>query len=820
MPEFILPDGKTINVPENMPPEMGKRLRAFVESKKLETATTKKWEEMTPQEQDLVKTNFSASLQKQGDEERAWKAQNPGVNYVPRKRESWEVLDPTTRRALARENKESFATAYGISPNDLDPAGLDIEYQKYLKAPQTAEATASGSNYRGTVGGFGKPIIGSVQKAANFMSSAVPGLESLKKYAALSDLTSRWEGDKLASSTEKHPVAGAFGEIVGQMPYMMAMGTPGSALGAAVRGGALGFMQPVESRDLLMGTLGNTAYGAAGGFLGDLAITGGSKAVGAARGAATGWLPEAEAGVQNKIMQNLGLRRNQISADNLRPSRSTKIAAMQDAANMSGVNEQANIAAGRAGENLTGIANSQFQNAAFGGEAELTKAAAAGDLKAQWLLNNKPNITGPVSNATRGEATQWDVQLQQWLANQEYQPFKDAATKLAPTRPENTGGLLSEFDRILAEIKAAPMAERLAPIQKHLETVRMDISGKPGTPGSPGGVLPTQEMVWPPEVLAQLGYKPITPLMEQTLLASGVKKVPVGPPSAPVAPTPGIPAKNTLPELIHQKKLLEKEIEDALTGSPDALTGSSRTHWLTGAKNAFNPVIREGQAAAPGYAQAQSLADKMHQELGVPFKDKSVTRLVGGKNAKVYGSEAMDDILGMPQDKTEALMGILGPKSRTAQKSAVIEGIFKDSLDNTLPTGYQFDREAVLKNIQKMRGQLQGNPDPVVDGLLQGIEESLQMMPTLGVKSKTANVVFHGGITNKAIGLLASNAKGLLTSDTGKALLLTLNVTRDPAIKSRLLKEVAILLQRGTAETGATLLENKGNPINDATVRP
>ena len=798
-----------------------KELSDALNKSALTKATPKPWEQMSPDEQNLVKKNFMGFIQKSGDEERAWKDKNPGVNYpAPKQKEPWEQLDPSTRRVLARENKESFATAYGISPSDLDTAGLEVEYQKYLKAPQTAEDTASGSGYRGTVGGLGKPVIGGVQKAANMLSTAVPGLDSLKKYANLSTLTSRWEGDKLQKSIEKHPVAGAFGEMVGQMPYIAAMGNPGSALGAAVRGGALGFLQPVESNDLKMGTVANTLYGAAGGALGDLAITGASKGVGAIRGAATGWLPEAELTAQQKIMGSLGLPKENISAANLRPGRASKIAAMQDAANMSTINESNNVLAGRAGENLVANANGQFRGAPPSGVTELTKAAAAGDLQAQRLLNNRPNITGAVSNATRGEATQWDVEVQQWLANQEYQPFKTAAEKLAPTRSENTGGLLAELDKILADIEAAPNAERLGPVKSHLETVRADVAGKLGTPG----VAATQPtMVWAPEhqaVIDQLmtpdkwGNSRFTLADAEAILQkNGATKIPQG--GAPGTPgVAGTPGQNTLPQLIHQKKLLESEIDDILGGSNDALTGSARSHWFTMAKNAFLPTIKQGEAAAPGYAQARSLMDQKYRELGVPFKDKAVVDLVGEKGAKVYGSEAMDQILGMPQDKTKALMDILSPKGRTAQKSAVIDGIFKDSLDNTMPKGYQFDREAVLKNIQKVRGQLEGNPDPIIDGVLSGMEEALQMMPTLGVKSKTANVVFHGGMYNKGIGILASNAKGLLTSDSGKAMLLTLNLTRDPAVKSKILKEIALALQRGVAETGATINENQGNPIN------
>lgn len=813
MPEFQLPDGTSINVPENMPPELGKRLRAFVESKKLEVASSKKWDDMSPAEQDLVKNNFTNFVQKSGDQERAWKAKNPGVNYpAPAKKESWEVLDPSTRKALALANKESFAAAYGFDPNELDAPGLETEYQKFVNATKGAQGVA-GAYYKGTVAGLGKPITGVVQKAANMLSSAVPGAESLKKYANLSTLRPRWEADVLQGNVQEHPVAGALGEVTGQLPYMAAMGNPGSAIGAAARGAALGFVQPVESNDLLMGTLGNTAYGAAGGGLGDLAVTGGSKGVGALRGAMTGWLPETEAAAQQKIMQSLRLPKENISAANLRPGRASKIAAMQDAANMSKVNEANNVLAGQATNDLVQNANTQFKNAAFGGEDDLIRAASAGDEKAKWLLNNKPSLTGAPSNATRGEASQWDVQLQQWLGEQKYGPAYQKAEALLPTKPLDTSGLLARFDNIISRVKAEGKTARLGKVQKFLEDMRSEIAGSGGKPA----VTPTESFSPEAEDFIASAMRFGTPRdkAEQNAIRAGFQKIQSGGQPA----ITGEPPANTLGDLLARRGRLKKEINYALEGTPDALTGSQDTRYLTEAKKSMSPEIIAGKQAAPEYTQALDEADRLYRQQGGPFKDKAVTQLVGGTNDKVYGSEAMDKILGMPQDKTQALMDILSPKGRAAQKSAVIDNIFSNSLDNTLPSGYQFDREAVLNNIQKMRGQLAGNPDPVMDGLLQGIEESLQMMPTLGVKSKTANVVFHGGLTNKAVGLLAANAKGLLTSDTGKALLLTLNLTRDPAVKSRLLKEVALTLQRGAAAGGAMINENQGNPINAEPVR-
>lgn len=700
-----------------------------------------------------------------------------GVSHV-------RTPDITTGMRTLIESPNDLAVAYGFKPEDFDPKDLAKEYLLY-KDEQGGRAKGISAFGLGVKHGFEAPGTGVRQLIGHTVGT--------QNYQNLADLRARWAQDIYENRTKEAKLSAMGGEVVGSLPYAVA--TPeikAAPYASAALGGALfGATQPVASPDYWSQKAVNTALGAAAGPMSVAGlrglIAGATKGVAGARGAATGWLPEESATLQQQALSVLGVPKKNITAADLlvregKGVAASKIRTVRDwiskspYSNLASVNAENQAAAEEALGKLGSIAENRLAGTPFEDIQALRAAADAGDKKAKWLVENMPAS----GNISPGENLQFDIQLQQWRGKQRYSPLYEAAEAVKPTGGNDVASVLSAIDTQIASASSEGKSAKLKGVTDFLNLVREDLS-------------PNLEQV---SALRKAGIpeSQIPAIMK----ANGID-------------TTGL---TDLAGLKGIRDNIDDEIAKAMKGSADAITGSNKTHYLTEVKNALDAVIEAAGATPEGkaYTEALGKASAEYAASGAPYKSSLVSGLVRSGGEPVVPDVAAASLKGLTPGETGKVAEALGERGKAAHFAQLAREIVDAGTMATEPPGMQFSRAGFLKSASELGPQIAQVSTQQNAAYINSLKEVLQFMDQVG---KTQTHVAGGENWYKWIGGAASMLKPLIQTDTGKAMLLAISATRDPALKGTLLQKALQFAEKNVPVAYAgTLGQNNKNPVN------
>lgn len=689
-------------------------------------------------------------------------------------------------KGLPATNPSELLSLYGIDPEKIGPAKAMEAFLDYKNLQSGGRSTGIlDSILRGAKSSVASPIRGTGQLMNHIAASLLPGSSEAVSSSAASDLDARMRADIEERQNQGHTLAHGTGELIGGLPYA-ALLPESNMLKTAGIGAGFGAAQPVVSPDYAKQKFMDTITGAVAAPVAQVGLEGlvglASKGVGAARGLATGWLPPEQANIQRNIMERLGILKNDITAADLvsRPSGITKLRDTINRAPIGGldtINARNNVRAG----NVVGRIGSTADEAMLALPPDnLTSLQNAGnDKNAARILSNVPNQANP----SVGASLQSSLEGGQFQAQQNINPLYAEAERLKPTTPNDVTPVISTIDAQIAKAESLGKSARLDKIIDFLKTMKTDLQGQVD-----------------PKVQATLDMLFKTPEAKQAALAANPNLA-------------GKPGMTDLGGLETIKGNLRSEINKINSNSVDALTGSDRSHFLTEVSHALDPIIDSATAAAPEYASAKAAANAAFTEQGLPYKDSMVTKLVSSGGERVKPDVAASAVTSFTPDETKALQSVLGPRGQAAHYNAFVDELLGSAtFDATKPIGVQFDRTGFLNKAQALRASMDEASTPAQRQLMDGTIEALQYMSQLGV-NKAADIT-RGGPLNKGFAELAATLRPVLTSDTGKALLLTLSWTKDPALKNSILQRIASTVERTAGPMGGQFNENKGNPAD------
>ena len=788
MPDVTMPDGTIVAMPDSLTPEQANRLRLL--------HPPKEQRELTPDEFGAIMSGMASPASASPLERRRRYQSGTGV------------FSPGVKASLI-DSPASLAAEYltpdereAMKPEDLESAFSQFSAERAMGKPRNAAVAF----LRKAVEKAGSPVVGLAQKAVNTFGSP--------SSAAAFNLGTRYSADLANSQVDtNYPTASTLGTIAGLAPYAAVMGQPQTMLGAAGQGAALGFTEPVTSPNVLSQTISNTGLGAGLGGATHGGVTALSKLIGAARGATTGWLPDEFANRQALIQDRLNIPAKNITAADLVSNKNGGLATLRNMSNMGSQNAENVGFAETGGKGINSFATNAFNQAPDTSMQRLQQLAASGDANAKRILDALPAT--PTNPA---QYIQGDIQSGYLGAKQQYDPLFKAAEAIKPTNPQDVSRAIQAIDEQIANVKAWGSSADSGSIVKRLEQVKSDLLGS----NAPITVAPPAPIQFP------AGSEPIVKALKlagksDDEIGSALKNMGYKIPIQLLATNPvanigtGTQPMNTLPGLEQLQKNLRSDVTAATKGAPNAITGSDKTHPLTEVIHALDEPIQAGEATSPAYVAKKQEALDLFKQLGLPHKESLVTKLVKSGGEAVRPSDAQGQLLGMAGDETGDLLKILSPKGKSAHDAMLFDNIFQDTLDNTKPKGYQFDRNAVLARINKLRPALEAGGDRPTLDLVNGMEEALQYMDQIG-KGPIPNYI-HGGKFNKALQVVGSGVfNPLLTTDTGKALLLTLSWARDPEMKKTVMGKIVQFMaksaEKGGIITGGSYSENSGNPIS------
>ena len=692
--------------------------------------------------------------------------------------------DVTTGMRTLIESPNDLAVAYGFKPEDFDPKDLAKEYLLY-KGEQGGRVKGLSAFGLGAKHGLEAPITGGRQLIGHTVGT--------KNYQNLSDLRARWAQDIFESRTKEAKLSALGGEIVGSLPYAVATPEIKAApyLSAAIGGAAFGATQPVSSPDYWSQKAINTGLGAAAGPLTVAGlrglIAGATKGVAGARGLATGWLPEESAALQEQAINILGVPKKNITAADLlvrngKGVAASKIRTVRDwiskspYSNLASVNAENQAAAEEALGKLGTMAEDRLAGTPFEDIQALRAAADAGDKQAKRLVENMPTP----SDISPGKNLQFDIQLQQWRVKQRYNPLYEAAEAVRPTSGNDVSSVLSAIDTQIASATSEGKSAKLKGVTDFLNLVREDLS-------------PNMEQV---NALRSAGIPESQ--IPAVLKANGID-------------TTGL---TDLAGLKGIRDNIEHEISKATKGSADAITGSNKTHYLTEVKNALDSAIEAASSTPEGkaYAEALGKASEEYAKSGAPYKSSLVSGLVRSGGEPVVPDVAAASLKGLTPGETGKVAEVLGERGKAAHFAQLAREIVDAGTMATEPPGMQFSRAGFLKSATELGPQIAQVSTRQNAAYINSMKEILQFLDQIG---KTQTHLAGGENWYKWIGGAASMLKPLIQTDTGKAMLLAISATRDPALKGTLLQKALQFAEKNVPVAYAgTLGQNNRNPVN------
>jgi len=692
-------------------------------------------------------------------------------------------------KGLPATNPDELLSMYGIDPTAIGPQKALEAFLDYKGMQSSGRSSgALDSLLRGAQRGISSPIQGVGQLANHVASGLMPDSPEAVSSAAASDLDARMRADLEAQQNAGHGAAFGTGEVLGGLPYAAMLPADAGVLGMAGAGAAFGASEPVTNPNFLNQKVGNTLTGMVAAPVAQMGLEGlvslASKSAGAARGLTSGWLPPEQAAIQQNIMDRLGITKGGITAADLvaQPGKISKVRDMVSRApfgGMDALNAQNNAQAGNAVGGMLQGADQGLAETPVDAFKALTNAAANGDKKAANILKNLPQQ----SDLSPGKSIQSSLEAGSWEGQKAVDPLYQQAEALKPVTPNDVTPIIATINEQIAAAQSSGKSARMDKVVDFLSSLKSDLQGQTD-----------------PKVEATLNALFKTPEAKANAIAAN-----------PQLQT-GTPGMTTLGDLENLKGNVASEIQKILKGSPDALTGSDKTHYLTEVSHAFDPVMNAAYDAAPEYATAKKAADDAFKAQVAPYKESIATGLVKSGNERVTPDVAAGAVTKYTPNESAALNSILGPRGKAAQYDAFVNELVGSAQDATKAPGYQFDRAGFLNKAQSLKDSMSTAATPAQRDLMDGTVQALQYMSQLGV-NKSADIA-RQGVMNKGLSEMMVAFKPLLTSDTGKALLLTLSWTKDPAMKNSILQRIGNLVESAAAPMGGQFNENNRNPVN------
>lgn len=712
------------------------------------------------------------------------------------------------RGALAKiQTPEELATAYGYKPGDLKPEDLASAFDTFrsygYNIPEAQGKGVLGSMAESAGSAITAPI-GFAKQAFAHGKAAITGKPGDIKSKNAADLAARMYAEYRDTATEGHPVASATGTVIGATPW--ALLSPAETLPqAAATGGALGAAMPdADTGNFTLNALTRAGIGAAGGAAGHqltkALIAGGSKIP----PAITGRMPQQNAALQQSIMEGLGIPAEQITAADIVTSGGLKtkqslISKFRDLAQASGgrlgkVNEQ-NLAAV---ESRVGDIRNQ----------------AARDLAETPF----PGTGGEAGPLTPGEAVQASLPIEKRIREA---TITGPAYARVPAMPPDTsvphGEFLGNLERRLGELEAtgagspysAPLtAQGESPI-KVLQQQLANIKGLPGK----AAVEPT--MVWPPEVqdlISKQGFP------EEIFVQQGIKKIPIGGGSPAQPGTPSMDTVYGLRQILENLKHNRQRF--------NTVGGSKLTHPITETINDLEATLKPvlDSPEWKNYLAAKHGADALHGTYVAPYNEsllKGLLRKPGQGAEDVLPSRAMDKITGMNPEEIQILNSFLESKGQAGLRSGLLENLAAGATNPTMPAGMQIDPKMLLQRLKDWSGRAAMTPDQATK--LDKMKTALELMDQIGSRQPPISATVDPMLATssqrsfmKAVSeYLARASDKALTSQRGKAVLLTPSATRNPELRGTALQRMLQMLESGSSGTvGLPFAGGYDNPVD------
>ena len=741
------------------------------------------------------------------------------------KRASVRTIDQSTGYRNLIRTPEDLAAAYGFKATDFDPKNLADEFEKY-KSETGERAGTLGSFGLGARQGFQSPVTGGRQVLARAM-----GNEGWKNIA---DLRARYSQDILASRTQGHGLAEGIGEVAGLAPWAAPTALMGEGLGAAVAAGAMfGAAAPVSAPNFWSQKIANTAISTVAAPLAQLGIkgliAGGTKGIAGGKAALglEGALPRESQAAQQSIIDALGIPRENVTAADIlfrngvrsNQSRITQFRnlAQQGPSGLSNINEQNLISADRAVANLGLNVGRELETTPFSGMSQLQVAAQNGDKNAARILAELPSGNAPIQ---RGATEQSSLELEKWLREQNVTGPAYAAIPPEPsTSTINSSNFASYLQDTIAGLEAKgashPLNKAGGPTDI-LRIVQQDFSGKSGTPA----------------VAAQPSYTPAQQQYINEMLTKGVPQSKIdeilvangiSPTTAPASTgTAGVQGMNDLKGLM----TLRDNLKDHISELSSQGGGNKVTRPLTQAVKVLDEILVGGQQSPEWQAHlgAKGSANKLFAENIAGYNES----LLGGLQRKASNMEEVlpdvsaNKMLGMTPDEARAVMGAMEPRGQAAMRSNFINDLLAGSRNKTAPEGLQFNRGNFLSRGENPTLESVLTPDQL--NIKGRLDEALRLLDQMGSPQPSSSGAVDLGTSGASkykmaktiFSKFASGADKFLTTDTGKAILLTLSASKDPALRDTLIQKILLSSEQVLPkQVGSIFQKNVLNPVNN-----
>lgn len=673
--------------------------------------------------------------------------------------------------------------------------------------------------------GLQAPVTGSRQILARALGS--------ENYKNIADLRARYSQDILANRTQGHGLAEGVGEMLGGVPYAALLPETKTLKAAAGVGALFGATAPVASPDfwkqkgintILSGVAAPALQAGMQGL-----VTGGTKGVAGAKARLDMeglGLPRESEAAQRSIVEALGTPRENVTAADIlfrggvrtNQSKITEFRNLvqQGSSRLSKINERVLSDADRAVNQLGLSAGRELEATPFAGMDQLRAAATSGDKNAIHILNGLPSETAPMQ---RGANEQASLELEKWLREKNVTGPAYAAVPPEPsTSTIDSSNFANYLQNTIATLESKGKSHALNKPGGPLDALRVyleDYTGKPGTPA----------------VTAQPTYTSAQQKFIDEMLTNGVPKAKIDeilitngitPSVAPAsAGTAGVQGMNDLKGLM----TLRENIDDDIKLLASQGGGNKMTRPLTDAAKILDEILEGGHQTPEwqAFLAANAKAKGLHATRVAKYNDS----LLGGLQRKAANMEevlpdvAANKMLGMTPNEIGEVMGAMEPRGQAALRTNFINDLLARSRNPSAQEGLQLNRTSFLKNAGDET--LESVLTPTQANTKGRIEEALRLMDQIGspqpATAGAVDVATAGSSQYKMaktiFSKLASGADKFLTTDTGKAMLLTLSVTKDPALRGTLIQKILQFSEQNLPkQVGASMLTNASNPVN------
>lgn len=722
-----------------------------------------------------------------------------------------------------------LAAAYGFKPeelpNDQRTNEALAEFSRLglgsnVRPPDSFDAFTTALSRAMPFGG--PDIPGVAQEAVSQgITDAVgtPGESNLKK------LLARMREEATTYKTEGHPIASFSGALLGGAPTLAAF--PATIPGAIAGGAMLNMLTPNTGTSgqvgdkIRKGVIGGIV-GGVGAKVGQLAVSGGTKAVAASKEmipdavrdpivvATRGRLrlrgiPEENLALQDLATSELGIPSKNLTAADISVSPFKDAYGNPTGQRVGPLVDQVNMARAAGSPRLQKIEAENI--AAVNRRATNIKDEAFGEFQNTPFVTGENTLNGAAP--TTAESIQASLPMEQ--ANRQatiVTPAHDAIPPIPPPQKVDINPLVAEFENLVKEMRLSREgSEFTSPLSSVrggepgpsalnvVETQLKNLRGSRVEGGPSGGGL-----AYPGDAEPVVKSMRSAGMSDEQILSAlhnyGYTKAYINKP-APTS-TNGDAPWDTISDLM----MLERNL--ANNRNAYKMTGT-QTRPISQARSRTQEVIDEN-ATSPAWQDFISKtkdARAKAEEFTIPYKNDEVQALLpGGAADTVKPDTALRKALSYDKGQKDLILGLLDPKGQAALRAEIIKKGMAGATNEGGPAGANMTIEGLKREIASLIDSGHLTPKQLAD--LTRLRSTLDVVATAGTTNPSVHALEGQGIEglantrsklNFAQALISKAKLPIQTTNPGKAWYLTPSILDNPAKAGGLGTEMLRILQ-------------------------